>query len=236
MSNDFFRFKRFCIRHDRCGMKVGTDGVLIGAWGCVDGRRILDIGTGSGLIALMAAQRNPQARVLGIDIDEQAVFQAQENVAASPFSDRVECVVQDALAFRPDEPFDAVLCNPPFFTEDTLPVGDRRSAARNNMALPFPLLVECVAALLSPEGSFSLIVPAAHVMQVTSLCLANGLHLQRRCMVRTVERKPPRRAMLCFTVRKQASVEETSLCLTSSDGSRSQDYKALTRDFYLDGL
>ncbi|MBR4306730.1 MAG: methyltransferase, partial [Bacteroidaceae bacterium] len=83
MSNNFFRFKRFKINHDRCAMKVGTDGVLLGAWGCVDGHRILDIGTGSGLIALMAAQRNPDAEVLCIDIDEGAVLQAQENIVES---------------------------------------------------------------------------------------------------------------------------------------------------------
>ena len=108
MSNNFFRFKRFKINHDRCAMKVGTDGVLLGAWGCVDGHRILDIGTGSGLIALMAAQRNPDAEVLGIDIDEGAISQAQENIVESPFGERVGCILQDILTFRPKECYDAI--------------------------------------------------------------------------------------------------------------------------------
>ena len=112
MSNDYFRFKQFCIHHDRCAMKVGTDGVLLGAWGCVEGRRILDIGTGTGLIALMAAQRNLEAKVWGVDIDEEAVLQAQENIAESPFCSRIECILKDVLAFETKELYDAILCRP----------------------------------------------------------------------------------------------------------------------------
>ena len=114
MPNPFFAFKQFTIYHDRCAMKVGTDGVLLGAWGCVEGQRILDIGTGSGLIALMAAQRNPDAEVLGIDIDEGAILQARENVAQSPFCGRVGCILQDILTFQPEECYDSILCNPPY--------------------------------------------------------------------------------------------------------------------------
>ena len=132
MSNDIFRFKQFSVRHDRCAMKVGTDGVLLGAWGSVEGKRILDIGTGTGLIALMAAQRNPEADVLGIDIDESAVAQASGNVAKSPFNRRIECILQDVLTFEPEAPFDAILCNPPFFTEDTLPDDKGRALARKS--------------------------------------------------------------------------------------------------------
>ena len=96
MSASHFQFKHFTIRHDRCAMKVGTDGVLLGAWGAVNPPYILDIGTGTGLIALMAAQRQPEAQVLGIDIDADAVAQACENVAASPFADRV-CIRHQSL-------------------------------------------------------------------------------------------------------------------------------------------
>ena len=234
MSNDYFRFKRFCIRHDRCAMKVGTDGVLLGAWGCEEGRRILDIGTGTGLIALMAAQRNPEALVLGIDIDEAAVRQAQENVAESPFAERVMCVLQDVLTFCPSERYDAILCNPPFFTEDTLPEGASRILARNNNVLPFPQLISRVRTLLSASGTFSIIVPAGLAQQIITLCLADGLHLQRRLQVSTTSRKPPRRTMLCFSPQPQSFVEESTLCLTAPDGSRSQAYAELTEAFYLE--
>ena len=234
MSNDIFCFKQFSVRHDRCAMKVGTDGVLLGAWGSVDGKRILDIGTGTGLIALMAAQRNPEADVLGIDIDESAVAQASENVAESPFSRRIECILKDVLTFEPEAPFDAIICNPPFFTEDTLPEGASRILARNNNVLPFPQLISRVRTLLSASGTFSIIVPAGLSQLIITLCLADGLHLQRRLQVSTTSRKPPRRTMLCFSPQPQSFVEESTLCLTAPDGSRSQAYMELTEAFYLE--
>lgn len=232
MSNDIFRFKQFSVRHDRCAMKVGTDGVLLGAWGSVEGKRILDIGTGTGLIALMAAQRNPEADVLGIDIDESAVAQASENVAESPFSRQIECILQDVLTFESEAPFDAILCNPPFFTEDTLPDNRSRALARNNKCLPFPQLIKKVAVLLAENGTFSLIVPSGLVQEIVGLCMENGLHLVRRCQVHTTARKPPRRTLLEFS-RQNRSCEMQTLCLVAGDGTRSQQYQELTKDFYL---
>ncbi len=233
MSNDFFRFKQFNVRHDRCAMKVGTDGVLLGAWGSVEGCRILDIGTGTGLIAMMAAQRNPRAVVLGIDIDGEAVGQALQNVAESPFSERVSCLEADVLTFRSALPFDAILCNPPFFTEDTLPADKGRALARNSMSLPFASLVRKVCTLLSADGCFSVIVPAQTATDFVGLCLAEGLHLRRRCTVQTTARKQPRRALLCFSKQQTACCEE-QLILMNPDGSRSEQYKLITEDFYLD--
>ena len=232
MSNDIFCFKQFSVRHDRCAMKVGTDGVLLGAWGSVEGKRILDIGTGTGLIALMAAQRNRGADVLGIDIDESAVAQASENVAESPFSRRIECILQDVLTFESEAPFDAILCNPPFFTEDTLPDNRSRALARNNKCLPFPQLIKKVAVLLAENGTFSLIVPSALAQEIVGLCIENGLHLVRRCQIHTTSRKPPRRTLLEFS-RQNRSCEMQTLCLVADDGTRSQQYQELTKDFYL---
>ena len=233
MSNNFFRFKRFKINHDRCAMKVGTDGVLLGAWGCVDGKRILDIGTGSGLIALMAAQRNPDAEVLGIDIDEGAVSQAQENFVESPFGERVGCILQDILTFRPKECYDAILCNPPFYTEDTLPPDMARSLARNSASLPFEYLIGSVCKILSEKGVFSVILPVQAMQTFTGLCLDKGLYLVRRCLVRTTPKKTPRRALLTFAMDNSQATEETELCLMNPDGSRSLAYSELTKDFYL---
>ena len=213
-------------------MKVGTDGVLLGAWGSVEGKRILDIGTGTGLIALMAAQRNPEADVLGIDIDELAVAQARENVAESPFNRRIECILQDVLTFEPEAPFDAILCNPPFFTEDTLPDNRSRALARNNKCLPFPQLIKKVAVLLAENGTFSLIVPSGLAQEIVGLCMENGLHLIRRCQIHTTARKPPRRTLLEFS-RQNRSCEMLTLRLVADDGTRSQQYQELTKDFYL---
>ena len=233
MSNDFFRFKRFRINHDRCAMKVGTDGVLLGAWGCVEGQRILDIGTGSGLIALMAAQRNPDAEVLGIDIDEGAILQARENVAQSPFCGRVGCIIQDILTFQPEECYDSILCNPPFYTEDTLPPDLARSLARNSAALPFDKLIAIVCKILADGGFFSVVLPVQTMQTFTGLCLDKGLFLVRRCLVRTTTKKPPRRALLTFAKENSQVTEETELCLMNPDGSRSLAYSELTKEFYL---
>ena len=232
MSNDIFRFKQFSVRHDRCAMKVGTDGVLLGAWGAVEGKRILDIGTGTGLIALMAAQRNPEADVLGIDIDELAVAQARGNVAESPFNRRIECILQDVLTFESEAPFDAILCNPPFFTEDTLPDNRSRALARNNKCLPFPQLIRKVAVLLAENGTFSLIVPSGLAQEIVGLCMEKGLHLIRRCQIHTTTRKPPRRTLLEFS-RQNRSCEMLTLRLVADDGTRSQQYQEFTKDFYL---
>lgn len=215
-------------------MKVGTDGVLLGAWGNVAGCSILDIGSGTGLIALMAAQRNPEASVLGIDTCDEAVLQARENIEGSPFSRRVRCELQDVMTFRPSERFDSILCNPPFFTEDTLPGDTARALARNNKSMPFRELVPKVASLLSERGTFSLIVPAAFAQEITGLCLAEGLYLGRRCQVRTTERKPPRRTLLAFTRQPAADIcQSTEMCLMAKDGTRSHEYHELTKDFYV---
>ena len=117
MSHSYFQFKQFTIHHDRCAMKVGTDGVLLGAWApLIQPRHILDIGTGSGLIALMLAQRYPQAQVTGIDIDTASIEQAAANVAASPFAERVSVKCQALQALQDaTASFDAIACNPPFF-------------------------------------------------------------------------------------------------------------------------
>lgn len=233
MSNSFFRFKRFCIHHDRCAMKVGTDGVLLGAWGYVEGKRILDIGTGTGLIALMAAQRNPQAMVTGIDIDEEAVLQAQENISKSPFADHVSCTLQDVTTFCPEEPFDAILCNPPFFTENTLPDDTIRALARNSRKLPFSVLVKKVASLLNNNGKFSVIIPYGHMQEFISLCLTEKLYLNRSCIIRTKASKPPRRVLLTFSTIVCDMTDESELFLINNEGRQSLEYKKLTEPFYL---
>ena len=153
-----FRFKQFEILQDRCAMKVGTDGVLLGAWAS-GGTRILDIGCGTGLIALMMAQRFPAAQVVGIDIDEEACGQARENVTASPFGDRIDvahCRLQDYSG----EEFDAIVSNPPFFLNSLKNPDSKRAMARHADTLPFRDLWQGVKRLLSENGIFSVVLPS----------------------------------------------------------------------------
>lgn len=120
MGNSYFQFKQFIVRQEKCAMKVGTDGVLLGAWADIrDKKHILDIGTGSGLIALMAAQRNPKTKIHAIEIDPEAYSQAKENITSSPWADRIELFLGAIQQFSPENGYDAILCNPPFFIRST---------------------------------------------------------------------------------------------------------------------
>ena len=131
MSNPYFQFKQFTVWHDRCAMKVGTDGVLLGAWCHVDGaRKALDVGTGSGLIALMIAQRNPELQVLGIDIDVDSVIQAQENSLRSPFAQQLNIQLLNLKVLEVLHNYDLVVSNPPFYTEDTVSPQEERKCGK----------------------------------------------------------------------------------------------------------
>lgn len=232
MSNPYFSFKRFTVRHDRCAMKVGTDGVLLGAWADVAGaRRILDIGTGCGLIALMLAQRS-RARVTAIDIDEAAAEQARENAAASPWAERITVERADARAYRPGVRFDAVVSNPPYFAESLRCPDGRRNAARHADRLTFDELAEAAARLLAADGSFSAIVPADGAERLAEAAFRHGLHPARRTWVRTKPGAPPRRALLAFRP-SPSDCAADELAVESAPGTYSPAYAALTRDFYL---
>lgn len=232
-SLPYFDFKQFRVYHDRCGQKVGTDGVVLGAWADLEGAaRILDIGTGSGLIALMAAQRVPEAMVVGLDVDDDAVQQARQNVASSPFRERVVIQLCDVRKFRPDEKFDAIVCNPPFYTEDTLPPEESRALARNVSSLPFEELVASAARMLAVGGTFSVMLPMSCYQLFNVICLSNGLMLKRECTVQTVARKAPKRVLICYSNEPTESVEHERLILQEGN-EKSEAYKDLARDFYL---
>lgn len=234
MSNPYFRFRKFTVWHDRCAMPVGTDGVLLGAWAdLLHAGRILDVGTGSGLLALMAAQRNESASVTGIDVDAASVSQAARNVASSPFSNRVEILHEDVRHFRAPEPFDSVICNPPFYTEGVLPPDEGRSVARNTASLSFGELVESVAGILSDRGVFNVIIPTQAEELFISQCLMARLYVQRLCHVKTVQWKEPKRVMITFSKSTCNAPLSDALVLVDNQGRRTPQYLSLTSDFYL---
>ena len=256
-----FRFKQFEIEQDRCAMKVGTDGVLLGAW-AQGGRRILDIGSGTGLISLMMAQRFPEAEVVGIDMDADACGQARENVMASPFRDRVEiecCRLQDfggaseaaeasgtaeglkadggasevAEGLKAAGAFDAIVSNPPFFVDSLKNPDSKRTMARHTDSLPFRDLFAGVKRLLSDDGVFSAIVPVEVVEQFVAESCILGFYLIRKCGVKTVERKQPKRFMLSFAKHRISPYEEHVETMMDSQGNRSEWYRKITEEFYL---
>lgn len=235
-------------------MKVGTDGVLLGAW-AQGGCRILDIGSGTGLISLMMAQRFPEAEVVGIDMDADACGQARENVMASPFRDRVEiecCRLQDfggasetaealeaaeasetAEGLKAAGVFDAIVSNPPFFVDSLKNPDSKRTMARHTDSLPFRDLFAGVKRLLSDEGVFSAIVPAEVVEQFVAESCMLGFYLIRKCGVKTVERKLPKRFMLSFAKHRISPYEEHVETMMDSQGNRLEWYRKITEEFYL---
>lgn len=225
-----FRFRRFSVDDGRSAMKVGTDGVLLGAWaleGAPAPPLVVDVGCGCGLIALMLAQRLPGVPIEAVDIDGPSLEDARANVAASPFAGRIALREGDFLSLPPFPEGTAFVCNPPFYTEDTLAPDVRRATARNSRALPLEDLVGRASC-----GTLSLVLPAALEGELLASAHAAGLHLRRLCRVRTTERKPPKR-ILAELGAEAAEPQFSELVLTAPGGARSEDYAALCRDFYL---
>lgn len=233
MGADFFRFKQFTIHHDRCAMKVGTDGVLLGAWAKVEqAKRILDIGTGSGLIALMCAQRSA-ARVVGIEIDEAAARQAQENASASPFADRIEILHADVRTYAPISKFDCIVTNPPFYEEDILPPDTQRAQARNSATLDFRTLIENAINLLDEKGVIQMIIPYKSTLKVLGIAASHRLHLIARAHVISKPNTPPKRTLLTLSRHASDTPIKTEEILLTEGGEKSKQFHALTQDFYL---
>lgn len=232
MGQDTFHFRQFSVCHRHCAMKVGTDGVLLGALAAVRGSSALDIGTGSGLVALMLAQRSPQIRVTAIDIDSGAVNQAADNFRASPWPSRLTALQADVVSYEPALPFDTVVCNPPYYEHSPAAGSETRQKARVADRLTHEQLAVAVGRLLAPDGCFSVILPYDDTGRFAWLCWQNGLFLRRRVDVCTKYGKPYKRSVLVFE-RISGELHVESLCLMNGDGKRSEAYGSLTESFYL---
>lgn len=228
---DAFYFKQFVVRQDRCAMKVGTDGVLLGSW-AEGGTSVLDVGTGTGLIALMLAQRFPCSRIDALEIDEDAALQAKENVAASKYAAQISVLTGALQTFRPLHAYDAIVCNPPFFINSLQSPDSRRAVARNAESLTTANLMEFARNYLTPEGTLSIVIPADLVSNVIGEASLEGLILTRRLLLKTTPRKPFKRALLAFSPTRNHDPELSEHNLLKPDGSRSTWYEDLTKDFY----
>lgn len=232
MSNSFFSFKKFTIHHDRCAMKVGTDGVLLGAWTDVaHSKHLLDIGSGTGLVALMLAQRCT-GEITGIEIDKEAVEQSRENVAASPWKERIEILWQDVRQYTPNNLYDTIVSNPPYFVDSLKCPDGQRNTARHSDTLDADQLIEKAASLLHPSGRFSVIIPSDLYERFIQTAASYGLHPSRHTQVITRPSLPPKRSLLEF--RKEITACATDELLIELDRHvYSEAYIALTKDFYL---
>jgi tRNA1Val (adenine37-N6)-methyltransferase len=235
MRGKGFTFKQFHIDHSRCAMKVGTDGTLIGAWATLhsDGQ-ILDIGTGTGLIAIMAAQRSHEAHITAIDIDSECIEQARQNVAASPWPDRIEVVHSSLQDFAPATHFDTIISNPPYFVSSLRSPDAARSIARHTDTLSFDDLTRGVCRLLSPEGHFALILPPPEMERFRSAARGK-LFIKRCCEVWSTPTSGAKRIMAEFSSDPTTSNVATEKLIIEDGGPQcySEEYRSLTRDFYL---
>lgn len=233
MAEGYFRFKQFTVWHDRCAMKVGTDGVLLGAWAAAENvHRVLDVGCGSGLIALMLAQRFTHAAVVAVEIDGNAALQARENVSSSPWESRIEVVQSDFRAYTSERLFDLIVSNPPYFVDSLLPPSKDRSLARHATGLNYEVLFSHGRELLAEDGRFCVILPAELESLAVDAAFRHGLHADRKLCVYTKQGKPLRRVLLSFSTSIEPCTTEI-LCLMNADGSYSEAYKTLTGDFYI---
>lgn len=227
-----FRFKQFAVLNDRTAMKVGTDGVLLGAWCPVAGaRHVLDVGTGCGVIALMIAQRNHEAVITGIDIDHDAVQEATLNFERSPWSDRLTAV-EGNFNDMSTSGFDVIVSNPPFFTNGVLPAGDARIAARHTQSLTYRQLIEGAARLLSSHGALALISPSDAEGEIIEAATFATLPVRQVTHVIPVDGALPKRTLWLLTPRDIAYHEDT-VTIANRDGTFTQEYIELTGDFYL---
>ncbi len=236
MGNSWFRFKQFTVFHDKCAMKVGTDGVLLGAWTSVKNAvDVLDVGTGTGLIALMVAQRNPLAKVIAIDVDEQAVMQAKENIGNSPFPDRITvafCAFRQ-FAQSSSKRFDLIVSNPPFFSNSLLSPDPQRSGARHSVSLTLDDLLLSARGCLKNEGILSLILPYDRSDELKLLCEKYIFYIRRKTIVYPLPDAKPKRLLVELTMQQPVHTEISSLIIENGRHQYSKDFSGLLGDFYI---
>ena len=214
-------------------MKVGTDGVLIGAWTlCNKATNILDIGSGTGLSSLILAQRNDAAVITGIEIEENAFLQSQDNFNNSKWSNRLSIIHTSLQDFSSETKFDLIVSNPPFFTDSTQANNQYRKLARSTNSLNFKELISKSTILLSEDGIFSVIIPFPRKEEFINIALENHLFLSRICYVKGTENSPVKRALIEFNSYQNTILEE-NLIIEKKRHNYTDKYIDLCKDFYL---
>lgn len=236
MSNKAFHFKEFHIEQDRCAMKIGTDGVLLGAWTAIDHgvNSILDIGTGTGLIALQMAQRSDAEVIDAVEVEPLAYEQAVENFENSPWADRLFCYHASIQEFAEemDEKYDLIISNPPFYNDTFKKLENQRALARHTQQLGFKELLTASSALLSKEGSLACIIPFKEESNFVTLASEINLFPSRISRYRGNPKSPIKRSLIQLD-RRKTSIQEEEFFIEHSRHQYSSVYKNLVADFYL---
>ena len=232
-----FQFKQFTVQQDRCAMKIGTDSVLLGAWTPIENKpfSILDIGAGTGILSLMLAQKSAAEQIDSLEIDEDAYEQCVENFENSPWSDRLFCFHAglDEFIEEPEDEYDIIISNPPFYSEDYKSDNSQRDLARFQDALPFEDLVEAADLLLSENGIFAVIIPFKEEERFIDLCAEVELFPVKVTRVKGSYTTPIVRSLLAFKRYELSVLEADELVIEINRHKYTDDYINLTKDFYL---
>lgn len=232
-ANPFFKFKQFTIYQDQCAMKVGTDGVLLGAYAHFDNpKNILDIGTGTGLLSLMMAQKFPNAAITAIEIEEKAFKQAKSNFEIADLGKNILSFHTSFQDFTTNQKFDLIVCNPPFFINALKPENQERLFARHTDFLPILFLMEKVKLLLNENGCFYMIFPAENLIEIEKECEANQLFINEKLLIKPTTEKAEKRIIFQIGLHQKPLFSNT-LIIESERHQYSEAYKNLTKDFYL---
>lgn len=224
-----FRFQQFDIQQNADVFRVGTDAVLLGSLANVsEAKKVLEVGTGTGIISLMIAQRNPEAQILAIDINSEAVNISQTNFINSPFSDRINSQLQDLKNFETVEKFDLIISNPPYFEINN---SEKDILARQRLELNFSDLIKKSSQLLSENGLFSVIIPIDSEKEFTQVCFNNNLFLQRKVSIKGIKTSEPKRLVLEYSF-KESEPKVENFVIEKSPRVYSDEYLELTKDFH----
>ncbi len=233
-----FTFKQFEIDDSHCGMKVGTDGVILGAWvDCTGVVSVVDAGSGSGLISLMLAQRNRSAHIVGIDVDCDACDDARKNVGRTGWSDRVEIRCGNVLDIERSDmasPF-LLVSNPPFFKETLRSPDTERSLARHGDGFDPESLIDLAGRLLvAEEDSLSFIAPASRIDEIEFRLAVNRMYVRRRALIFSRSGRPALRVLYQVGKGNRYRIEDSSIVIRDGNNKYTEQYKKLTSEFYLD--
>ena len=232
-----FKFKQFAINQDRCAMKIGTDAVLLGAWCPIDNnpKSILDIGAGTGILALMLAQRTNADQIDALEIDEEAYEQCVENFEASAWADKLFCYHAglDEFVDEPEDEYDLIISNPPFYSEDFKTENEQRDLARFQDAMPFEDLIEAADLLLSENGLFAVVIPYKEEERFIDLCAEYELYPVKATRVKGSHKTPIVRSLLAFKRYELSVLTADELVVEINRHEYTDDYINLTQDFYL---
>lgn len=231
-----FKLKQFQVKQDKTAMKVGTDGVLLGAWTPLDLNpvNILDIGAGTGIISLMLAQRSTAESIDAIEIEPLAYEECVENFENSPWGDRLYCYHADLVELiqEPDEPYDLIVSNPPFYNTDIVGEKTSRTTARQTETLPFETLLYGARTLLAPQGIFCCIIPYTEEEKFVALAHSFDLFPFKITRVKGNPGAPFKRCLIAFSLKKR-EVNYSELIIEKERHQYTDAYKALTKEFYL---